>query len=224
MSLVSAITQSNQDKNDIRAQWKGQGEPFKTFKFATETLEVKHQATVIEQKNIGGSTLIWGNSAFGIWGDFKWGNTASQSFILGLSQLGINALGDRSSTFEIVRVSPPNNLFEEYFLSDYFVNTSETTATLTTGNVNFNLTSEVLISKPVYLDTVNATKARLTVVSTSDISNFTLYMNTQTSESSWESVTNNLDHTFTQAGTQVRYKLGAVQPSKNISKLTLKIN
>lgn len=224
MSLVSSITQSNQDKNEIRSQVELQGEPFKTFKAKTETLEIKHQATVIEQKNIGGDVLIWGNDVFGIFGSYKWGNTASQSFILGLSQLGINALGDRSSSFEVVRVSPPNNLFEEYFLSDYFINTSETTATLTTGNVNFTLTSEVLISKPVYLDTVQATKARLSITSTSEVSNFGLYLSTQTSESSWESVSNNQEHTFTQAGTQVRYKVISLSPDKNITKLNLKIN
>lgn len=129
-SLIGSLTESNRTNVDARTQVNLSGQPFKTFKFATDNFQVQHQATVVSQKNIGGDVLIWGNDGFGQWGSFKWGTTASQSFILGLSLLGVNALGDKSSEYEIVRVSPPNNRFNEPFLSDYFIDTDETTATL----------------------------------------------------------------------------------------------
>ena len=132
-SLVNIISEDSRTSLDSRTNVELNGEPFKTFKFKTEQIIPQHQATVIKQKNIGGDILIWGNDNFGIWNSFKWGNESSQSFILGLSKLGINALGDRSSSFEIVRVSAPNNTFDEQFLSTYFVETSETTVTLISG-------------------------------------------------------------------------------------------
>jgi hypothetical protein len=137
MTITSAITGSNQDKMEIRSQVELRGEPFKTFKFKTESMQVNHQATIIEQKNIGGDILIYGNAAFGIWDSYKWGTSASQSFILGLSLLGVNSLGDVSSVFETIRVVAPDNIFDEPFLSDYFINTSETTATFAVGGVTF---------------------------------------------------------------------------------------
>ena len=137
MSLNSVITSGNKDRIDIRSQVELRGEPFKTFKFKTETINVKHQALILSQKNIGGDVGIWGNPNFAVWGTSKWGNEASQSFILGLSKLGLNALGDKSSEFEIVRIVPPNDIFEEEFVSETFINSTSTTATYSTGSVTF---------------------------------------------------------------------------------------
>lgn len=136
-SLIGSLTESNRTNVDARTQVNLGGQPFKTFKFSTDNFQVQHQATVVSQKNIGGDVLIWGNSALGQWGQFKWGTQASQSFILGLSLLGVNALGDKSSEYEIVRVSPPNNSFNEPFLTTYFIDTDETTATVSGGTVTF---------------------------------------------------------------------------------------
>jgi hypothetical protein len=137
MTVVTAITGSNQDKNEIRSQWEGNGEPFKTFKFAIESLQGQHQATIFEQKNIGGDVGIYGNENFGIYGVSKYGTTASQSFILGLGELGLNALGDSSSSYEVVRIIPPNNLFEETFVGTYFIDSTSTTAIISGGIVTF---------------------------------------------------------------------------------------
>lgn len=136
-SLVSNLTEQARTNMDSRTNVELKGEPFKTFKFKTDNFTIQHQATVFEQKNIGGDVLIYGNDSFGNWGSFKWGDSSSQSFILGLSKLGINSLGDSASAFEIVRISPPNNTFNESFISDYFIDSTSTTATREVNLVTF---------------------------------------------------------------------------------------
>jgi hypothetical protein len=136
--LIQGITEGGRTSMDSRTNVDLQGQPFKTFKFNTDnTVSPRHQATILKEKNIGGDVLIWGNESFGIWGEFKWGTSASQSFILGLGILGLNALGDQSSEFEIVRIIPPGGVFEENFITDYFINTSETTVSQVIGGVIF---------------------------------------------------------------------------------------
>jgi hypothetical protein len=131
--LIGGITEGNRTNMDSRTNVELQGQPFKTFKFNSDnTLQPIHQATVISEKNIGGDVGIYGNEAFGIYGVAKYGTTANQSFVLGLGILGLNALGDKSSEFAITRIVPPNNRFQEDFLGLYFINTSETTATIGT--------------------------------------------------------------------------------------------
>lgn len=224
MSIVSILKESSSTNMETRNQVDLNGEPFKTFKFKTEAIYPKHQATVISEKNIGGETLIWGNETYGLWGTYKWGSTASQSFVLGLSKLGLNKLGEVTSEFIITRVIPPNNRFEENFISDYFISTSETTATRTSGNMNFNVTSELLVSKLIYKNSTPVTKATMSIVSTSDVSNFGLYLSNDNG-SSWESVTHGNSYSFIDStGEEVKYKIIPINPDKNITKITVEVN
>jgi hypothetical protein len=127
--FISSLTGGNKDRVEMKSV-DLQGEPFKTFKFKTESVQPQHQATIIYQKNIGGDVGIYGNEVFGIYGVAKYGTTASQSFVLGQGRLGLNALGDKSSEYEIVRIVPPQDDFREHFLSTVFIETSETTAVM----------------------------------------------------------------------------------------------
>jgi len=136
-SFSDSIVERKKTKLDSRTNVELNGEPFKIFKFKTETISPEHQATVIYQKNIGGETLIWGNENFGIWNNYKWGNTASQSFILGLGKLGINTLGERSSELEVVRVVSVDDNFIEQFLGDAFLNMDVSTITRGNGYIDF---------------------------------------------------------------------------------------
>jgi hypothetical protein len=223
-SIVKLLTENSNDKNEIKSQVELNGEPFKTFKFKTESLYVKHQASIISIKNIGGDILIWGNDAFGIWGNYYWGDSASQSFILGLSKLGINALGDTSSDFERIRIVPPNDSFEEEFIGDYFINTTSTTAAYSSKNLFFNLTSEQLESNLIYSNSTSVVTATISIVSTSGIDNFSLYLSND-GGTSWESASNSEEHTFSNAlGEQVKYKILSNAVGKYINKVVVKIN
>jgi hypothetical protein len=133
VGMIGSLTESGRTSTDHRTQVNLKGQAFKTFKFNNDnTLQPIHQATVISEKNIGGDVGVYGNDAFGIYGVAKYGTTANQSFVLGLGILGLNALGDKSSEFAITRIVPPNDRFQEDFLGLYFINTSETTATIGT--------------------------------------------------------------------------------------------
>ncbi len=75
------------------------------FVFADYKFRVRVTKVLIETQSIGGDTLIWGNATFGIWNSFKWGNSATTSFILGNSLagvLGTSKLGSQSSSYQTV--------------------------------------------------------------------------------------------------------------------------
>lgn len=85
-------------------------------------------------KNIAGDSLIWGSPDFGIWGSFKWGNTATFGFILGHSVagvLGTSKLGSNASEDIEIRVLQYLDTYTEEFIDTDFKDTSETTATWT---------------------------------------------------------------------------------------------
>jgi hypothetical protein len=134
--IIQGITEGGRTSKDHRTQVNLKGQAFKTFKFnINNEVSPRHQATIIWEKNIGGDVGIYGNESFAEYGVAKYGTTASQSFILGQGILGLNALGDSSSAFSIVRIVPPNGIFEENFVTDYFINTSETTVSQTIGGI-----------------------------------------------------------------------------------------
>jgi hypothetical protein len=121
MGIVSNITGGNNDRIEIRSQWEGNGQPFKTFKAKTETLNIKHQATLFHQRSLAGDTLIWDNPVYGIWDSQDWGDTVVGG----------------SPDWVLMRVAAPNNVFEEEFVSEYFINTSSTTAQIIGGILTF---------------------------------------------------------------------------------------
>ena len=49
-SLIGSLTESNRTNVDARTQVNLGGQPFKTFKFATDNFQIQHQATVVSQK------------------------------------------------------------------------------------------------------------------------------------------------------------------------------
>ena len=67
MTLTTVLTEQLNTVNEMKTSVELNGEAFKTFKFATETVYPKLQAAVIQTRSIGGETLIWGNETFGVW-------------------------------------------------------------------------------------------------------------------------------------------------------------
>lgn len=93
----------------------------------TKTLSLKRNkekitlielSTIFQTTNIGGDTLIWGNANFGIWNQYKWGNSSNTSFILGniiAGVLGTSKLGSQASSLSTIRVLNPSDTYQEYF-------------------------------------------------------------------------------------------------------------
>lgn len=75
------------------------------FESTTGSIGTRQSGCIVSVRSIAGDGLIWGNQNFGIWGTGKWGNQASQSFVLGNPQagvLGTSELGTKTSTFQVV--------------------------------------------------------------------------------------------------------------------------
>lgn len=91
------------------------------------------------------------------------------------------------------------------------------------------LTSELTSYKTVrsniiYLDTVPATRARLTATTTSDNTNFVFGLSNNAG-STFEEVTNGTVHTFSDAtGNEVQYQIWGKVPGIKISNVVVKIN
>lgn len=141
-TITEILTQNSNDKVEIKSQVNLNGQAFKTFKQFVEQLNIYEQVTKIESRNIGGSIGIYGNPAFATYGTSTYGNTPTTGFILGSALagvLGANKLGETGSSFELIRVIPPNRTFVERFISTDFINGSSTasisgdTATFTAG-------------------------------------------------------------------------------------------
>jgi len=171
--LTDFMKESANDKVEIKSQVKLNGQPLKTFKAFKEEFGVEEFATVIQTRNIGGDTMIWGNTDFAIWGTSSWGSSAQTSFILGSSLagvLGTSKLGSRSSEFEDTIVVNPDRKHKERFFGTYFNSTSDTTATwVGDGEVTYTA-SQVAQSNIIYKNNETITSATLNAIeSTGDV-------------------------------------------------------
>lgn len=211
MKLSRTLLQGNKDRVEIKSQANLNGQAFRIFKSFIEQFETEEQATVVRQRNIGGETLVWGNEDFATWGENRWGDDATTSFILGNSEAGIlgsSKLGTRTSEYEIIRVIPPNRRFKERFLGNNFIN-SDTTCTINTddGKAEFS-SGEVLYSGIIYKnkETIDSAKMELNISSGSE------YLSSYISSdggSNYQEVTNSLGDTveITNSGQEVKYKI-----------------
>lgn len=160
-----------------------------------ETNRVNEKVLLEEQSSIGvddtyGSSMIWGSSSNGIWGTDTWGED-----------------GRVETTPFVVN---PNNIFRERFRDNYFENTGSTTADWgdVSGQMDFTNT-EVAVSNSIALNDGTITKATITVtVSSGDVADLTFEL-TANGGSNWESVTHNTQHTFTNTGTDLRFRITA---------------
>lgn len=216
-SIASILTQNSNDKVEIKSQVNLNGQAFKTFKQFVEQFSVYEVATVIEERNIGGTVGIYGNPSFGIYGTSTYGNTAITGFILGSALAGIlgtNKLGETATSFETVRVVPPNRTFVERFLATDFVNLSST-ATISGETASFT-TGEYLQSKIIYKNEETISNATMSPTFVSGDGNLSSYISADDGESFTE-VTNGISSPIT-PGEDIIYKLVATG-SAEINKL-----
>jgi len=107
MSEIGELIGENLKQQKARSETQGlePGTISSYFVFGNYKFKIRITKILIEQQNIGGDTLVWGNSVFGVWGSFKWGSAANQSFILGnpyAGVLGTSPLGSQASSYSTV--------------------------------------------------------------------------------------------------------------------------
>ena len=136
-SFINSLVQGTNDKVEIKSNVNLGGQAYQVFKQFKESIEPQDIALIVKSKNIAGDVGIWNNTSLGIWGTSKWGDTATEGFILGSTLagvLGTSKLGSTGAEFETIRVVVPNDTFVENFLGETFIN-DDSTVTLDGGAI-----------------------------------------------------------------------------------------
>jgi len=159
----------------------------------------------IYEKNIGGDTLIFGNELFGIWGTYKWGSTANQSFILGHPSAGIlgtSKLGSQTSEDVLKFMKQYEDSYTENFTDTDFKDTEGTASWTTTGSAEFTA-SQIALSKSVDFNNGTITTAILDSTEVSGSFDYELTAD----GTNWESVAPGTAHIFTNTGTDLKFRI-----------------
>ncbi len=170
-----------------------------------DSVKVEPRYYKLGQKNIGGTTLIWGNESFNTWNEYNWGSTKQQSFILGHSEAGIlgeSELGSKTSEEVLSFMQQYNDVYEEKFIDEDFKDSSTTADWSSDGTLNFT-SGQVAISTSIDYNNGTITQAKLT--STENSGSFDYYLSAD-GGSNWESVTSGSLHEFTNTGNDLRWK------------------
>jgi len=178
------------------------------FELFDDDFQPKNRGIRIKERSLAGDVLIWGNTSFGTWNSYKWGDVSQTSFVLGHSIAGIlgtSKLGSNLSSFATLRVVHPNNTYVESFNSTFFKDTASTDAAWgTTGEVVFGTSStQTASSLIVYKNNQAITSAKLTATTTGSGS-IGFFMSAD--GTNYEAVSSGVSHTFTNTGSELYWR------------------
>lgn len=136
------------------------------YKSKSESVGIELGPIKRSYTSIAGTTLIWKHPTFGEWGAYDWGGSSTSGFILGSSDAGIlgsSKLGSNASDPVLIEVYNVNNNFIERFNYDTFINTSDTTADISTaGQVDFTDGEELFSDVIAYDGTTSFSLVQIT--------------------------------------------------------------
>ena len=166
-----------------------------------------YQTIRTTKKNISGGS-VYGSPIYGLYGNASYTSTALSGFVLGHPSYGIlgtSQLGTPVAEEIIVSVKNNRNIFYDILDTDDFINTTNSTGTFTSGSYTLD-SGEILQSNIIAANNTLYTKATLTVTGTG-LDDDTLYLSAD-GGTTWEGVTNNIEHTFTNNSTDgIKYKI-----------------
>jgi len=151
-----------------------------------------------------GVGMIWGSATLGIWGTNKWGDPF-RGFILshpGAALLGTSELGEEEIAQLNHFVQQYQNIYTENFIDDDFKDTGGSSTWAATGSTTFTNRQD---ARSLAIDYNNATVTSAKLTSTVASGAFTYYL-TANGGANWETVTSGTTHTFTNTGTDLRWK------------------
>ncbi len=176
--------------------------------YMTDNIVVEQLPLVAKRRNIV-SSFIWGNDD---WNTKFWNGTYGAGFILGnvtTGVLGENLLGDPGTTAEVVLVYNDNNVYKEYFKTDLLEDSANTTATWGTNGLVFS-GSVVQYGQSLAVaysaDDPQTYTAATIALSGTNTAGADLYLSADAG-SNWEAATADTKHTFTNTGTDLRFKI-----------------
>ncbi len=115
--------------------------------------------------------------------------------------LGTSTLGDDSAVFTDDVVMQYENTYDEPFTDEDFESTNTTATWGTSGSVSFT-SGQIAESNAIDFDNGTITQAKLTSTETSGSFDYEMTAN----GSDWEAVTSGTTHTFTDTGTDLRWR------------------
>jgi len=178
--VIEKIGEELRDKDDFKSE-KDLGN-LKSMVLISSPRKVKpkHRHTIVKKKSIEGDTFILGHPTAGI--------------------LGTSKLGDSGNPWVTTRVVNPDRKYIDNLLGTTFKDTSST-ATWTGGQITFT-GGETASSLTIYMNNETISSATLTAVDSGSID----YYLSADGGANWEKVTSGVTHTFTNQGTDLRWR------------------
>ena len=140
--------------------------------------------TITQAYDVSNDRMIWDNADHGVWDNDKW--------------------GDGTDTFEsevVAFMKQADNSYTEEFVDDDFEDTAGNASWSTTGSVTFT-SGQIAKSSSVDKSNSTITTAKLTSTEVSGSFDYELTAD----GTNWESVTSGTAHTFTNSGTDLRWR------------------
>lgn len=177
--MARFIGTDTRDKDNIKTQFSSP-DVSAYFKFLTDEITGADRTVRISERNISGSTLIWGHPDYGTWGTANWGVI--------------------TNSFSTSRVVSANRTFMDNFQSNDFFDTSST-ATFSTGSISF-IGTQVATSTAIYKNQETIISATMNVTSSGSLA----YELSADGGSNWESVTSGQLHNFSNTGQELKWR------------------
>ncbi len=147
------------------------------------TIKIGREYAKLEKRDISGDTLIWDNLTFGTWDAQNWGETLP-------------------GTDTLEQLIQGGNIYIEDFLDDDFEG-GGTASWSNTGSVTFT-SGQIALSSTIEFNNGLITQAKLT---STEVSGSFDYELSADGGSNFESVTSETTHTFTNTGTDLRFRI-----------------
>ena len=196
--FAKIMSNQNKDKDNIKTQFDS-ADISAYFKFFTDEITAGDQLVVKERDT--SNEMVWDRDV--------WDGTSGTA----IDNWGT---GDFTGSQDIIRVINPNRTHKDYFDDAYWNDTANTNATWTGGGqISFSGT-QTASSNIVYANLETVSSAKLTAVGSGSVN----YLMSADNGSNWESVTSGQSHTFTNTGTQLKWRVTATS-SSSVSKVTI---
>jgi len=176
--VIERIGKELRDKDDFKSE-KDLGN-LKSMVLISSPRKVKpkHRHTIVKKRDTSQDS-IWGRE---VWGQFNWDDSYNQSF-------------------QTVRVVNPNRKYIDNLLGTTFKDTSSTATWTGGGQITFT-GGETASSLTIYMNNETISSATLTAVDSGSID----YYLSADGGANWEKVTSGVTHTFTNQGTDLRWR------------------
>jgi len=219
--LGTTLNTIKRDQDDLKDAINPNEEVSQRQYSMSDDIIVEQLPIVAKRRDIQTSSL-WDVAT---WDVDNWNETYGAGFILGhasQARLGGSELGDSGTDQVVVLVYNDDNRYLEYFKSNLFEDTTITTATWGSDGLVFSTSLQLAQSLAIAYsadDPQTYVSATLQVEGTDTGDG--LYYLSPDGGTNWETITPGTSHTFTNVGTELRFKISNDSNAITIDKITV---